>query len=267
MNSETAVPLHTPRIPSHRPGPGRAMGAIWQLVWRTRLTLRRLPKIAILTSSPAILVISTTSRGETGSYLSIAVNFYLLMVVPLVCLLNMASPVRDETERGTISYLATRPLPRSLFFLLLHGCHLLWLQIVFLATGLLLLASGFWIGIPSIASMIAPFLLAQAGAVIAYSGMSALAGLLTRRYLVIGLLYGAIIEFGVGEIPTNINALSMSHHVRVIVSIFEPAADFLRTNEGHPAVSGTILVAVGIIGALIAVLIYRTREFTGGPDS
>jgi len=267
MSGDTAVQLHPPRTPGHRPEPGRAMGAIWQLVWRTRLTLRRLPKIAILISIPAILVVTITSRGETGSYLSIAVNFYLLMVVPLVCLLNMASPVRDETNRGTLSYLATRPLPRSLFFLLLHGCHLLWLQIVFLATGLLLLASGFWMEIPSIASMIAPFLLAQAGAVLAYSGMSALAGLLTRRYLVIGLLYGAVIEIGVGEIPTNINAFSMSHHVRVIVSICEPAADFLRANDGHPAVSGIVLVAVGVIGALLAALIYRTREFAGGPDA
>jgi ABC-type transport system involved in multi-copper enzyme maturation permease subunit len=223
--------------------------------------------IAILLSVPVILVILTTSKGETGSYLSIAVKFHLMMVVPLVCLLNLASPIRDETEQGTLSYLATRPLPRSVFFLLLHGCHLLWLQIVFLAAGLLLLATGFWMEIPGIASMIAPFLVAQAGAALAFSGLSALAGILTRRYLVLGLLYGAIIEIGVGGIPTNINALSMSHHVRVIVSIFDPAADFLRTNEGNPAVSGIALIAVGATGALLAALIYRTREFTGGPDA
>lgn len=267
MSGEITVPSQPSHPPDGKPGLGPAAYGIWSLVWKTRFTLRRLPKMVALLSILPVLAIITATPGETGSFLSIALDFHLMVVVPLVCLINMAAPVRDETEQGTLSYLATRPHPRAVLFLLLHGCHLLWTEIVFLIAGLLLLASGIWLGIPDISSLVAPFLLAQAGAVLAFSGLSALAGILTRRYLLLGLLYGAIIEVGVGGIPTNINILSLSHHVRVIVSMDPQAADFLRANIGSPAVSGLFLIIAGLAGAFLAALVYNVREFAGGPDA
>ena len=133
--------------------------------------------------------------------------------------------------------------------------------------GLLLLATGFWLEIPDIASLVAPFLLAQAGAVLAFSGRSAFAGLLTRRFLLLGLLYRAIIEAGVGGISTNINILSLSHLARVIVNINPQAAGFFRADTGNPAVSGHFLNIAGLAGAFLAALINNVREFAGRPDA
>jgi len=221
----------------------------------------------ILVALLPLLALITSSDSHIRGFLMIALNFHLGIVIPLVCLIQMAAPIRDEAEQGTLPFLATRPLPRTTFFLLLHGCHLLWLEIVFLVAGLLLLAAGFYLEVPDITEMIGPFLLAQAGALVAFSGLSALIGLLTRRYLLLGLLYGSVIEVGIGGIPTNINVLSLSHHVRVVVSVFDPADLFLRSNSGTALISGLVLIATGVIAAVLAALVYRGREFAGGPDA
>jgi ABC-type transport system involved in multi-copper enzyme maturation permease subunit len=256
-----------PPVPDTGPDLGQAAHALWRLVWKTRLTARRLPRMVILLAILPVLALITSSDSPIRGFLMVALNYHLGIVLPLVCLIQMAAPIRDEAEQGTLPFLATRPLPRTTFFLLLHGCHLLWLEIIFLVAGLLLLAVGSYLEIPDITGMIAPFLLAQAGAVLAFSGLSALIGLLTRRYLLLGLLYGSVIEVGIGGIPTNINVLSLSHHVRVIVSVYEPTDLFLRGNSGNPLISGLVLIATGVIAAVLAALIYSVREFAGGPDT
>jgi ABC-2 type transport system permease protein len=265
MSQDDAVP-HPP-VSKAGPDLGQAAEALWRLVWKTRLTAGRLPRMVILMAILPVLALITSSDKDIRGFLMIALNFHLGIVIPLVCLIQMAAPIRDEADQGTLPFLATRPLSRTTFFLLLHGCHLLWLEIVFLVAGLLLLAVGSYLEIPDITGMIGPFLLAQAAALLAFSGLSALIGLLTRRYLLLGLLYGSVIEVGIGGIPTNINVLSLSHHVRVVVSVFDPADLFLRGNSGNVLISGLALIAVGGIAAVLAALIYRGREFSGGPDA
>ena len=249
------------------PGPGQAAGALWRLVWKTRLTARRLPRMIVLPAVLPVLALVTSSNGDVDAFYMVALDFHLGIVVPLVCLIQMAAPIRDEAEQATLPFPATRPMPRKTFFLLLHGCHLLWLEIIFLVAGLLLLAVGSYMEIPDLTRMIGPVLLAQAGAVLAFSGLSALIGLLTRRYLLLGLLYGSVIEGGIGGLPNNINGLSLSHHVRVVVSVFDPADLFLRSNSGNPLISGLVLIATGVIAAVLAALVYNVREFAGGPDA
>lgn len=246
---------------------GRAFAALWSLVWRTRLSPGRLPRLLAVHLLLPALALLTVKSGGTEPYLQIVLRLQLMIAMPLLCLINMAAPVRDEAEEGTLAYLSVRPLNRGVFFLILHGAHLSWLQLNFLLSGLLLLATGFWLGLPGMAGLILPFLAAQATGILAFSGLSALIGLLTRRYLIVGLLYGAIIEIGIGGIPTNINVLSVGHHVRVVVSSFAPAAELLQANLGHTALSIAVLLLVGAITAGAAALLYAIREIPIGPES
>jgi len=245
----------------------RAWGGLWSLVWRSRLNLRQAPRLLALF---LILPVLATFLGRSGgdeAYLQIILNLQLSLAVPLLSLITMAAHVRDEAEQGTLAYLSVRPLNRRVFFLLFHASHLLWLELTFLLSGLLLLGAGYWLRIPDISGLVLPFLVAQAAGVFAFSSLSAIIGLLTRRYLIFGLVYGAVIEIGVGGIPTNINVLSLGHHVRVIVSTFEPAAFFLRANQGNTIFSFFVLVFVGLAGAGIAAMIYNYRECIIGPDA
>lgn len=252
-------------------GPGlemrRAWGGLWSLVWRSRLNLRRAPRLLPLYLILPGLAVLLGKTGGDEAYLQIVLNLQLSLAVPLLSLITMATPIRDEAEQGTLAYLNVRPLNRGVFFLLFHASHLLWLELSFLLSGLLLLGAGFWLQIPDITGLIFPYLVAQIAGVFAFSSLSAVIGLLTRRYLILGLIYGAVIEIGVGGIPTNINVLSLAHHVRVIVSSFEPAAFFLRANQGNAFFSFFVLAFVGLTGAGIAAMIYNYHEFIAGPDA
>ena len=245
----------------------RAWAGLWSLVWRSRLTLRRAPRLLALTLIlPGLAAVLGRLRGRQR--------------LP-------ANPAQPPARRGRApdqpdhhggtdpgrgrtgnpAYLCVRPLRRSVFFLLFHAGHLLWLELTFLLSGLLLLGVGFWQQVPGINGLAIPFLLAQAAGLLAFSSLSAVTGMLTRRYLVLGLLYGAVIEIGVGGIPTNINVLSLAHHVRVVVSTSETASAFLVSNQGNASFSFFVLIAVGLVGAGTAASIYSCREFIAGPDA
>jgi hypothetical protein len=59
---------------------------------------------------------------------------------------------------------------------------------------------------------------AQLLAVPAWSALGTFLGQLTNRYMAIALLYGGIVEMGIGRIPTNINTLSLMRHLKTLLS-------------------------------------------------
>ena len=83
---------------------------------------------------------------------------------------------------------------------------------------LLLFAAGFWREIPALGELLPLFLAAQFLAVLAWSALGAFLGQLTSRYMAIALVYGFIVELGIGNIPTNINTLSLMRHLKALLA-------------------------------------------------
>src|SRR5262249_32116008 len=136
------------------------------------------------------------------------VDFYFLLVLPLYGLSVCGSMIRDELQSDTLGFLTTRPVGRARLFLIKYLCQMTWLQALAALHGLLLCGVGFAREVPGVGSMMALFFGAQVLAVLAWGALSALLGLITRRYMVLGIVYGFVVEMGIGRIPTNINSLS-----------------------------------------------------------
>jgi len=91
----------------------------------------------------------------------------------------------------------------------------------------------------------------QGIAVLVFGALSALLGLIHRRYMVLGAVYGLVVEVGIGQIPTNINTLSITRHLRTLLA-----------NNAHLAqqfdwsAQGTLssLLIVGLATAIFLVL-------------
>ena len=78
-----------------------------------------------------------------------------------------------------------------------------WLQIWLAVQTLLVLASGVFRDVPHLATL-APLLLgSQVLAVTAWSALGLFLGQISKRYMALALLYGSIVEMGIGRIPTN----------------------------------------------------------------
>jgi ABC-2 type transport system permease protein len=100
----------------------------------------------------------------------------------------------------------------------------------------------------------------------AFSAFGFLCGMLTSRYVVIGLAYAGLIEAGVGQIPTQLSRLSMTHQMRMLLKSLLLHAEQLSST---PSVFGTTLMltlfCVIMLGC--AAALFTLREFSGAGET
>jgi ABC-type transport system involved in multi-copper enzyme maturation permease subunit len=176
------------------------------------------------------------------------IDFYFLLVLPLYCLAVCGAMIRDELQADTLGFLTTRPVGRGRLFLIEYLCHMSWLQAVVAVHGVLLFGVGLARGVPGVGSVWMIFFGAQVLAVLAWGALSALLGLITRRYLVLGIVYGFVVELGLGHIPTNINSLSLTRHLQALLS------HHTLLNELYEWASPGAWFSVGML--LLAVMVF-----------
>ena len=114
---------------------------------------------------------------------------------------------------------------------------------------------------PALGSLLPLFLAAQILAVPAWSALGLFLGQVTKRYLAIALLYGLIVEMGIGRIPTNINTLSLVRHLKTLLT-HNPALHTLYdwTATGVPLSVGALVFAAALFLTL-AALLFTFREY------
>jgi ABC-type transport system involved in multi-copper enzyme maturation permease subunit len=192
----------------------------------TRSALGRNPRGADLARLNRLLLedaypmeLSRNLNGQDSQpYLRWTIDFYLMLLLPLYCLFVCGALIRDELQGDTLGFLITRPLTRARLFLIKYFCHIIWLEGIAAVNGLLLILAGTLRHVPDLHAFPWILLGTQFLAVLVYGALSALFGLIHQRYMVLGIIYGFVVELGIGRIPTNINSLSMSHHVQTILA-------------------------------------------------
>ena len=84
----------------------------------------------------------------------------------------------------------------------------------------------------------------QIPAVVVYGAISSLMGLTTKKYLVFGIIYGFVVEFGIGQIPTNINTLAMTNHLKSLLAKYPPLSEHLGVEPGSSLTAAAAIAAV-----------------------
>ena len=241
-----------------------AARGIWTLTWRTKLARKRIfLVIGSMTALPLLFAYVGSKIGfAVGEFHfhKFLAQLYLLLVVPLFCLSNFGAMIRDELQEDTMAFLITRPVSRAKLFLLKYLALAAWLQIIVLGNALAFWVVGVWLGIPGVASLIALLAAVQFLAVLAFGALASLIGLATQKYLVAGIVYGFIVEFGIGRIPTNINVLSISRHLKTFLAW---NAD-LAKNYGWNAEGTWFSLMMVLVGTalflLIGALLFTFKE-------
>jgi hypothetical protein len=156
--------------------------------------------------------------SRTAPFYHWLVDVYFFIVLPLTCVRGCGSLMRDELQADTLGFLVTRPAGRARLLCVKYLSQLAWLQILLLTETLLLFSVGAARQIPELGALLPLFVAAQLLAVPAWSALGTFLGQLTNRYMAIALLYGGIVEMGIGRIPTNINTLSLMRHLKTLLS-------------------------------------------------
>jgi len=168
----------------------------------------------------AILVRSTAPDVPAiGLEFVLAHMFVPQALLPIVALLYASGLVEDEQEEQTITYLVSRPIPRwAIYSLKLLATLTTTVMIAAVFTGLTYAA--IYIGADARGENVPLRCLTSASihalALVAYCSLFGLMSLLTRRILVVGVLYTAIVEGLLANLPFGIRLVTVIYYARLI---------------------------------------------------
>jgi len=192
---------------------------------------------------------------RTGPFYHWLIDFYFFVMLPLACVGTCGPLIREELQADTLGFLTTRPLTRAGLLVAKHLALTAWLEIAVLIETLLLFLAGSLREVPSLAGLLPLFLGAQFLAVLAWSSLGTLLGMVSKRYMALALVYGFIVEMGIGRIPTNINTLSLMRHLKTLLAQ-NPALHGVYDwpGTGVPLAFGALLVGAGLFLGLAALM-------------
>ena len=182
----------------------------------------------------------------------VLVGLGLAVLLPVITLIVGTGVLGSEVDDGTIVHILTKPLPRRDIILAKLGVAVL-VSTVTTAVPLFIagwLASGWKLG--------AGLAVAAAVGTCAYTAFFLLLSLLTRRPVLLGLVYILIWEGLLGRFVTGTRVLSIDQYVLTIADKIAPT-DLLTGNVSLPvAVIMSVIVTVGCTIAAID----RLRSFS-----
>lgn len=239
------------------------MDVIRTISWLTLRQLfarRRVWVVVAVAVLPFLLtfIYRLTSEDREGDRLVFMLGMYREIVIgvllPLTAVLFGALAFGAEVEEGTLVYLLVRPVPRWLV-----------VTVKFLVAALVTTATiGFgmllaWISLrgPELpGTFFRAFLLAAAAGALLYTAIFAYVGLVTKRGLVMGLLYVILFENLVTRMLEGIRIFSVREFA---LSIAQWAGDGVVKWPGYtvPMTTVWIVGAIALVGAMVAM----TRKY------
>jgi ABC-2 type transport system permease protein len=201
----------------------RALWTLYTLSLRQHLHGKRWMILCALFLLPVGLavLIRTTAPDAPPIWLEFLLAFLFIpqALLPLVALLYASGMIQDEQEEQTITYLLIRPIPKWALYL---GKLLATLTTAVVLTAFFtaLTYAAVYIGAESRPKDVLFRCGVAVGvhslAVVAYCCLFGLISLFTRRTLIVGILYAAIIEGLLANLPLGVRLLTVIYYARII---------------------------------------------------
>jgi ABC-2 type transport system permease protein len=200
-----------------------SLWSVYALTLREHLHGRRwLAMVAVFLLPPAMVILfRSTVRDPQSIVVEFHIGFMFIpqAMLPFIALLYASGILLDEQEEQTITYLLIRPVPKwALYCIKLLATLTTTVLLTILLTLLTYSAIYFHTGTP-LAEVATRFIKAAAVhclAVAVYCALFGMLSLLTRRALVVGILYTAVVEGVFANLPFGIRFITVIYYVRLI---------------------------------------------------
>ncbi len=254
--SFTSAPAVAPRLLP-------MLGGIWRLTWRRVFAPSKSLMTGLMLLVLGVLTYRIGTRGDPNPYWEWSYNFVYSTLVPILAFMGGAGALREALKPGAVDYLSTRPVPRPLYVLFSYLAQTL----CGLIAGAALVGFMFAIGAagnrPGLLAELPRALSVVGAGTVAFTALGFGMGAVTRRYMLLGLLYAGLIEAGLGNIPIQINKLSIARHLRVLLD--GAGLESLRwTGEVWGALGLVAVVSLALVG--LAMGIFARMEFLGARE-
>jgi ABC-2 type transport system permease protein len=212
------------------PAPGRLrlppIGACWTLyvfTLRQHLHGRRWMALALLFLLPIGLAIlfRATGPGIPSRFLEFILTWILIpqALLPLAALLYASGIIQDEQEEQTITYLLTRPIPKWLLYAVKMAATCTTTALLVVVLTMLTYAaiyagssadlSEVWLRCVKAAAILSL-------AAVTYCSIFGAIGLLTKRTLIVGILYIVIVEGLLAAFPLSLRWGTVIYYTRIM---------------------------------------------------
>jgi ABC-2 type transport system permease protein len=266
-----------------------ALWTLYALTFRQHMHGRRWIVMGILFLLPpglSILIRATSSEvPPVGIEFLLAFMFIPQALLPLIALVYASGIIQDEQEEQTLTYLLIRPIPRWAIYLVKLLATLTTTVLLTTIFTILTYASIYAGGETDFGTVARRCLKAVAIhdlSVVAYCCLFGLIGLCTRWALIAGILYAAVIEGLLANLPFSLRLVTVIYYARIMAYrtigfTFEEhgrkhdmaaAAWQLDVRNdpdllAHPTLQSCaiVLVAASLAFALFGALLCARREF------
>lgn len=227
------------------------------------LRSRRALLVLGLVLVPAALAWVAAATSTRAKPVELAVNggwvLLVQVIVPLASLVLGSSAIAEEVEDRTITYLYTRPMPRSS---LLIGR---WCAIALAITAMLALAVWLFVAAAGTArgddqpidvGVWRPLGTAALAGGIAYTALAAALGAFVKNPIVVGLGYAFAVEGFLANLPGKNQLLTVQHYLRSLIAAdgsdsWAQAESFVVAGFESGPTAATTLACV-VVFALVA---------------
>jgi ABC-2 type transport system permease protein len=203
-----------------------ALGAYWTLYWltlRQHLHGKRWLAVSLLFLVPAgmAILVRSTRSGAPSLLLEFVLSWILIpqALLPLVALLYASGIIQDEQEEQTITYLLIRPINKWLLYWIKMAATwttttVLVIVLTVLTYAAIYTATGTDLSIVSLRCVKAAAILSLAA--ISYCSIFGAMSLMTKRTLIVGIMYTAIVEGLLASLPLSVRLVTVIYYMRLI---------------------------------------------------
>jgi len=261
---------------AHRVGSAAALlfrHALWQMLSGrgafVALAALLIPAVLAALYGP---MISPEKLAPESYFVILSSLLFLQLLLPLLGVAFAVGLVMDEVERGTLLFLVTRPVSKTVLLLAKFAAFLV------VAGGIAGVSQAIVYGLlrvrPGGAELdrldaAAAMLAALGVGVTAYGAVFLLVGTLLRKPLVVAVLFAFGWEAIGGMIPGQIRLLTVSFHLRAVMSGIlgeRPAGvgpAYLDPGAGvpDPLVSAAVLLGVAFVALALSVWNFRRGQY------
>ena len=199
----------------------RSALALYGLALRQHRHGKRWLIMALLLVLPALIALLSRMAGVAIPPRSLEFNLVFMFIpqglLPLLALVYASGILQDEQEEQTITYILMRPISRWVVYISrLAAAVTAALGLTLFSVVLTYLAIFAGTGVHGVAGRCLAACAVHGLAVVTYCGLFGLMGLLTRRVLIVGIVYIAMVEGLLANIPFTIRMITVIYYARLI---------------------------------------------------
>jgi ABC-2 type transport system permease protein len=217
------------------------------------------------------IVLHGRSGDMAAVFTEILMVFFLQFYIVILSLFYGTSVTAEEVEGRTLSYLVTRPIPKTAVIVGKYAAYALIMSvIVSVSLGLsFFVLNSSRLDRPAIYTTFLSYLGVLILGILAYTAFFTFLGALLKKAIILGLIFGFGWENVIQYFPGSTQRFSLVHYLKSLLP-YRPttvgggrgvALLLFRLEPTPPALAVTMLVLIAAVFLVLACLRFRTKEY------